>query len=73
MLANWVRATSSTTGTGNLTLSSVSGYPQPSGAFAVGQRWAYCLLDDSTGKPIEAGIGYLSAATTFVREYPTAT
>lgn len=73
MLANWVRATSSTTGTGDLTLSAVSGYPQPSDAFAVGQRWAYCLLDDSTGAPVEAGIGYLSAGTTFVREYPTAT
>lgn len=67
-LGNWIRATSTTTGTGNLTLSSVSGYVAPSTAFATGERFRYVLLADSDGKPIEAGIGYLSSGA-LVREF----
>lgn len=70
---NWARTTTTTTGTGNLTLSSVSGYPTINDVVGQGQRFAYAILDDSTGAPLEAGIGYLSASTTMVREKVTET
>jgi hypothetical protein len=67
MLGNWIRQTTTTTGTGALTLSTVSGYSAFSDQFAAGQRFQYQILDDSTGAPIEAGVGYLSSGT-LVRE-----
>lgn len=67
MLANWIRQTTTTTGTGDLTLSTVSGYPAFSDNFASGERFQYQILDDSTGAPIESGVGYLSAGA-LVRE-----
>lgn len=70
---NWARTTTTTTGTGDLTLSSVSGYPTINDVVGQGQRFAYAILDDSTGAPLEAGIGYLSASTTMVREKVTET
>lgn len=70
---NWARCTTTTTGTGNLTLSSVSGYPTINDVVGQGHRFAYAILDDSTGAPLEAGIGYLSASTTMVREKVTDT
>lgn len=71
-LANWVRATSATTGTGNLTLSAVTGYVTPASAFGNGVRFRYVLLDDSDGTPRESGIGYLSSGA-LVRELVQAT
>lgn len=70
---NWARGTTTTTGTGDLTLSSVSGYPTINDVVGQGQRFCYAILDDSTGAPLEAGIGYLSASTTMVREKVTET
>lgn len=67
MLGNWIQQTTTTTGTGNLTLSTVSGYPAFSTQFSDGQRFQYQILDDSTGAPIESGIGYLSTGA-LVRE-----
>lgn len=67
MLGNWIQQTTTTTGTGNLTLSTVSGYPAFSTQFSDGQRFQYQILDDSTGAPIESGIGYLSSGA-LVRE-----
>lgn len=67
MLGNWIRQTTTTTGTGNLTLSTVSGYAAFSDYFASSHRFKYVILDDSTGAPIEAGIGYLSGGA-LVRE-----
>lgn len=72
MLGNWVRQTTTTTGTGALTLSTVSGYAAFSSHFAESQRFGYAIVDDSTGAPIESGIGYLSSGT-LVREYIEAT
>lgn len=66
MFGNAIKQTTSSTGTGNLTLSSVSGYPQFSDVFALNQQFSYVLLD-SGDKFIEAGIGYLSGSTTLVR------
>ena len=70
---NWARCTTTTATSGNLTLSSVSGYPTINDVVGQGQRFAYAILDDSTGAPLEAGIGYLSASTTMVREKVTET
>lgn len=70
---NWARCTTTTATSGNLTLSSVSGYPTINDVVGQGQRFAYAILDDSTGAPLEAGIGYLSASTTMVREKVTDT
>lgn len=72
MLGNGIKQTTATTGTGNLTLSSVSGFPTFANVFAVNQPFSYGLLD-SSGQPIEYGIGYLSDATTLVRARVTAT
>lgn len=74
MHKNWAKQTTTTTGTGNLTVSSVSGYPTFSNVFAVSQRFPYAILDNSSPpQPIEEGIGYLSASTTLVREKILAT
>lgn len=67
MLGNWIQQTTTTTGTGNLTLSAVTGYPAFSTQFSDGQRFQYQILDDSNGAPIESGIGYLSSGA-LVRE-----
>ncbi len=73
MLGTWIRQTTTTTGTGNLTLSSVSGYPTFSSQFATSQRFKYVILDDSTGAPIEAGVGYINGTPALVRERIEAT
>lgn len=73
MFGNWVRTTTTTTGTGDLTLSSVSGYPTFNDVFGTSRRFYYTILNDSDGTPLEAGIGYLSASTTLVREKVLAT
>ncbi|MBY0238130.1 MAG: hypothetical protein K2X55_02340 [Burkholderiaceae bacterium] len=72
MLGNGIKQTTSTTGTGSLTVAAVTGYPTLAAAFAVGQPFAYALLD-ATGLFLEAGIGYLSDATTLVRARVSAT
>lgn len=72
-LANWARMTTTTTGTGALTLSAVSGFPTLADVVSTDRRFSYVIMLDSTGAPIEAGIGYLSASTTMVRERVTAT
>lgn len=66
MLGNGIKQTTSTTGTGDLTLSSVAGYPTFSDAFPLGMMISYALLD-SAGLFIEAGVGYLSSSSTLVR------
>lgn len=73
MIGNWIRQTTTTTGTGDLTLASVSGYPTFDGELGQGARFEYAILDDSTGAPLETGIGYLSGSTTLVRERVQAT
>jgi hypothetical protein len=72
-LGNWIRATTATTGTGSLTLSSASGYATPGSQFAQAERFSYVLLSDSDGKPVEAGIGYLDSGGLLVREVVQAT
>jgi hypothetical protein len=70
MLGNWINQTTATTGTGDLTLSAVTGYPTFADQFSAGANgtpFYYSILNDSDGTPIEVGQGYLSASTTLVR------
>ena len=71
-LGNWVKQTTTTTGTGNLTLSSVSGYPTANDVFGLDVTFPYTIWD-STGAPIECGTGHLSTSSTLVRDFVRAT
>jgi hypothetical protein len=73
MNGNWIYQTTTTTGTGNLTLSAVSGYPQISSQFAASELFKYQILDDTTGAPLEQGIGYIDGSGNLVRSKPQAT
>ena len=72
MLANWTKATTTTAGTGDLTLAAVTGFPTFADVFSVGQIVAYSILN-SSGQPIEEGVGCYSAADTLTRTVPCAT
>jgi hypothetical protein len=72
MLANGIKQTTTSTGTGNLALAAVASYPKMSDAFAIGALLSYVLLD-SGGLLLETGIGYLLDATTLVRAKVCAT
>jgi hypothetical protein len=75
--ADRVQETTTTTGTGNVTLAGVSdaSYQSFNTAFGNGtsttaKRFRYVIVD-ATNFAWEAGIGYLSASTTLVRETVT--
>lgn len=68
MQANWTKVTTSTAGTGDLTLDAVTGFPAFGDVFSVGQIVAYSILN-SSGEPVEEGIGCYSAADTLTRTY----
>jgi len=63
-----VQDTSTTTGTGALTLSgtAATGYQTFASAFAINDSISYAIVDAVAGT-WESGIGYLSASTTLVR------
>jgi len=68
MLANRVKETTTTTGTGNLTTAgAVTNFQTFNTAFGTDRRFIYWLVD-ATNNIWETGIGYLSASTTLVRE-----
>ncbi len=71
MLSNWIKAATTTTGTGTLTLSAVSGFPLPADARVVGTLLQYSLLASNGDK--EAGIGRIAAGGTFERVAITGT
>lgn len=73
MLGNWISQTTTSTGTGNLTLVSTSGFPTFNDIFGVTEYFWYQILDDATGAPLESGIGHLSNSTTLVRDRVVAT
>ena len=72
MLANWAKATTSTAGTGDLTLVAVSGFPEFGDVFSIGQIVGYSVLN-SNGEPVEEGIGCYSAVNTLTRTAVCAT
>jgi hypothetical protein len=69
VLADLVEETTTTTGTGNLTLGGASGVGLRTFNAAVGlnARVPYAIGQDDQSE-WEVGVGYLSASTTFVRE-----
>jgi hypothetical protein len=67
-LANRVKETSTTTGTGTVTLAgAVAGYQTFTSAFATGTRVRYCIAGQ-TGTEWEVGIGTLASTTTLSRD-----
>lgn len=73
MLGNWIRQTTTSVGAGDIALSGVTGFPGFVDAFGLLKYFSYTILDDTTGYPIETGIGHLSDASTLVRDRITAT
>lgn len=71
MLGNWIKQSTTDTGTGNLALSAVTGHPTFAAEFAGATRFAYTITD-ADGLPIERGVGYLSGGV-LVRERVRAT
>jgi hypothetical protein len=65
MHASWGKAQTSTTGTGNLTLSALPGFPTPYQLMGA-LPFAYTLLN-SSNQPVEGGIATMSSSTTMVR------
>jgi hypothetical protein len=63
-----VKETSTSTGTGNITLlGAVTQFQSFSNAFTIGEPLYYCIAGQS-GTEWEVGRGYLSDATTLVRD-----
>jgi hypothetical protein len=73
MLGNWIRQTTTSTGTGNLTLVAITGFPQFTDQFGLTDYFYYTILNDSDGTPLESGIGHLSSSTVMVRDKVLAT
>lgn len=68
MLADRVKETTTTTGTGNITLAgAATGFQTFNAAFGTDTVFGYCI---ALGSEWEVGVGYLSASTTLVREIP---
>lgn len=66
--ADRVLETTTTTGTGNVTLAGAStGFRTFNAAIGVGPR-LYYTIDTDAGAEWEVGVGYLSGSTTLVRE-----
>jgi hypothetical protein len=67
--ADRVKDTTTTTGTGNLTLSgsAPTGFQTFNTAFGTNTRFYYAV-SSSGGSEWEVGVGYLSASTTLVRD-----
>jgi len=70
MLANGVKETTATTGTGTVTLSAAPGFVRFSQAFVVGEVVSYAIQD---GNNREWGIGTIGASNTLTRNTVTAT
>ena len=73
MFADRVKDTSTTTGTGNFTMSGTppTGFVSFSSAFGTNKLFDYAIVLDDDSE-WEVGRGYLSAATTLVRQTVTA-
>ena len=73
MLANWIKATTTTTGTGAITLTQVTGFPAVGDWFSDGAVMAYAITD-SSDNPVESGIGtYIASGTSLARSMVQAT
>jgi hypothetical protein len=68
MFWNWAEEETTTTGTGTLTLTAVTGKPRIADVVPTSEQVCYAILD-STGLPIEAGIGTAGASNTLARTF----
>ena len=68
MIGDWIRQTTSSTGTGNLTLAAVTDYPTFNNIFGLLKYFRYTILRATDGKPLERGIGHMSSSTVLVRD-----
>ena len=67
-VADRVKETTSTTGTGDLTLlGAVSSFQSFNNAFGLNVKFYYCI-QDVNGTNVEVGSGHLSGTTTLVRD-----
>lgn len=75
MLADAVKATSTTAGTGALTLSDPGGCVTPNSAFPFNFRFKYAIYTGGDSAPVfrESGIAYLTSATSMTRAKVNAT
>lgn len=71
MLDVGIKETTTTTGTGTVTLSAVSNFVRVSDAFGVGDMVSYCLTSGNGDK--EWGIGRAAASNTFSRDFVKST
>lgn len=68
MIGDRIYETSTTTGTGNITLAGAeTNFVTFNSIFGTGNRFRYYIVDN-TNNVWESGVGYLSASTTLVRE-----
>lgn len=70
MLGNWIKQTTTTSGTGNITLASVTGFALFNDWFSTVRRFGYIVSD---GNNWESGVGHLSSSTVLVRDVIVAT
>ena len=71
-VADRVKETTTTTGTGDITLAgAASGFRTFNTAFGTNVYFYYCVTD-ANGTGWEVGRGYLSGSTTLVRAFPLA-
>jgi len=64
MRANALKHETTTTGTGAITLTAVSGWPSYASAFgSSGTRMVDYIIQDATGAPLEGGVGELALST----------
>lgn len=72
MLANWVKETTTTTGTGPVTMSAISGFASFSDYFATNDV-VYYVIEDANGTSREEGMGTITSSTTLSRTLPKVT
>lgn len=73
MYGNWIRQTTTGTGTGPYTLDPVSGFPTFANQFSVGHLFTAEFVDNTTGAPFMAVEAHLSDSTTLVVDKVLAT
>lgn len=76
MLVNGFKQSTTTTGTGNITLATVTGFAPFSAKYSTGTNGdpiPYAIVRDSDGVGVEWGLGHLDTTTTFVRDKILAT
>ena len=73
MFGDWLKTTTTSSGTGNIVLTPIANFPDPSKYFTDGAIVAYAILD-SNGAPVENGLGtWTAASATLARTFVKST